>query len=574
MFCPKCGFKVPDGSDSCPACGANLSSLPNAAPSVPDAIPNPVPAAPEELPTQVVPEMAPTTVLPSDVPVNEVPSSIPYDDRTEVRPFVSPQPQQPTYAPPAQPGFVPTEQSPDAEFRSEPQFVPAPPQSAPAAPAGGGNKGGGIVKIIGIVVALAAVIGGAVFALNSCDKGGGSDTPPATSQPADTPETPADDYSAYFDGNDNLMGSALIELDGATITELLPDHGYEWSSSSDCWLRQSDMAAVAAYDGDLELLSKNEIAELKAGGQGEEIVYVTSVGGYSNIKQAFDGALGMDIEDVAYEDTFVIGRVSDSRGNEYIVYSEGLDDGTFNLYFFNEKAIKSGAAATVLGADLGETAAEVWANALLVINGGGSSGGGNSGGGNSGGGNSGGGNSGGGSSASNAVIVDDNHNITAAACCEMSGSDIANEMANWGYSWSDGSTCWLRGSDLAALGAMDSNGNLLGKNDMLGLKPGAEGTAAVLINSVGGYSNVQDAFRGGVGYSDVDYIDAGDTIFCKLESSTGHTYVCVVMDHGDGTFDFVIFNDACIAAGIFEDIMGVNLGSSASEVWTNIQSAV
>ena len=569
MFCPKCGSQIPDGSAACPACGANLSGLPNVAPQVPSE----VPAAPEELPTQVVPEMAPTTVLPSEPEVNAIPVPA-AEDRTEVRPFVNAQPEpqgipvqptytqpepqgipvQPTYTQPDQ-GFVPQQEDLSGEYRADPQFVPAPaPAPTPASGNNGGGKGGK-GKIIGIAVAIAAVVGiGAFFGLGGLgggDNGGGNDNPPATTQEA----PPENDFSEYVDANGNPTGAALLELDGATLADLLQENDYSWSSRSDCWLRQSDLAAVYGLDSDLESLSKNDLAELKPGAQGEAIVYVDSLGGYNSVEEAFDGAIGMDVDsdDVIYGDGGAFAHVSDSRGNEYIVYVNEHGDGTFDLVFFNEDAIAAGLLDSILGADLGDTASAAWAFIQQAAASGGS-----------------GGNSGGGSSTSaNAVMVDDNHNITAAACVEMSGSELANEMANWGYSWSDGSTCFLRGSDRAALGGILPDG-LMGESDMRALKPGAEGTNVILINSVGGYSSVQDAFKGALGYSSVESIDTGDTIFCKLESSTGHAYVCVVVDHEDGTFDFLIFNDATCSSGLFAQYMGADLGSSASEVWSNI----
>lgn len=564
MFCPKCGSQIPDGSAVCPACGADLSSLPNVAPAAPQ-VPFEVPAAPEELPTQVVPEMAPTTVLPSEPEVNAIPVP-PAEGLTEVRPFVNAQPEQPqcipvqpTYTQPDQ-GFVPQQQDLSGEYRADPQFVPAP---APAPTPAGGNNGGGkggpkIGMIIGIIAAVAVAIVGILFATGILGGGGDTpDNPPATTQEA----PPENDFSEYVDANGNPTGQALIELDGASLAELLQENDYSWSSRSDCWLRQSDLAAIYALDSDSEPLSKNDLSDLKPGAQGEPIIYVDSLGGYSSVGDAFDGAIGMDVDsdNVIYGSDGVLAHVSDSRGNEYIVYTQDHGDGTFDLIFFNEDAISAGLFDSFLGGDFGDTASAAWAFIQQAVATGGN-----------GGGNSGGGNSGGGSSsASNAVIVDDNHNITAAACVEMSGEELANEMANWGYSWSDGSTCFLRGSDLAALGGIMPDG-LMGESDMRALKPGAEGTNVILINSVGGYSSVQDAFKGALGYSSVESIDTGDTIFCKLESSSGHTYVCAVVDHEDGTFDFLIFNDTTCSSGLFEQYMGADLGSSASEVWSNI----
>ena len=70
MFCPKCGFQVPDGSANCSNCGTPLSA-PQAAPVAPAPV---VPAAPVDPATAPVPAAAP--VAQPAAPKNPIPFDV------------------------------------------------------------------------------------------------------------------------------------------------------------------------------------------------------------------------------------------------------------------------------------------------------------------------------------------------------------------------------------------------------------------------------------------------------------------------------------------------------------------
>lgn len=178
-----------------------------------------------------------------------------------------------------------------------------------------------------------------------------------------------------------------------------------------------------------------------------------------------------------------------------------------------------------------------------------------------------GGNSGGGIAPASSDYIDSYGNVNGRAALQLNGNQIAQIAQENGYIWHDNSTCWLRQSDMAAVGAFDAEGSLMSQVQLDALAPGAAGTPCIYLVSVAGYSSEQDAFDNGFGLpaDDVRYTDS--TVVAKV-SDGGATYLVVTIDQGDGTHTFMIFNEASV--DVFNNWADGNYGSSINEIWSSL----
>lgn len=163
MFCMNCGNQIPDGSYSCPVCGAPAPVISNKPTTPTDgAAQNTGAASAEPMQPQAAPPQAP--------------------DNTAVTPT---EPMQPQAAPPQAPGnasTAPTQQMPAAEPTPTPNTqqqasgttpTPPPPVPTPGAPNGKDPKN--TVRII-IIIAVIAVIAAVIITLLAVKSCGNSTT--------------------------------------------------------------------------------------------------------------------------------------------------------------------------------------------------------------------------------------------------------------------------------------------------------------------------------------------------------------------------------------------------------------
>lgn len=170
-------------------------------------------------------------------------------------------------------------------------------------------------------------------------------------------------------------------------------------------------------------------------------------------------------------------------------------------------------------------------------------------------------------------VADANGNVTGYACINLNGEDLVEVMLENDYAWSYLDECYLRSSDLAAVGFMDTTGELLSRDEILALQEGAANEPVMIINSVGGYDSLMSAFNGalGVDLSDSAYGDE-EIIVGLLENNYGEQYLVIAFAHGDGTYDMCFINDSGVEGGLFYDLTGASGYTSVAEVWSDITS--
>lgn len=163
----------------------------------------------------------------------------------------------------------------------------------------------------------------------------------------------------YIDSYGNVNGVAALELNGREIAALAQENGYIWHENSTCWLRQSDMAAVGAFDENLDLMSQSQMESLAAGAAGTPCIYLVSSAGYSSEQDAFDNGFGLSPDDVAYTDSTVVAKVSDG-GAQYLVVTIDQQDGTYTYMIFNEASCDL--FNSWADGNYGSTIDEIWTN--------------------------------------------------------------------------------------------------------------------------------------------------------------------------------------------------------------------
>ena len=335
MFCPNCGASAPDSARFCPSCGFDLEearSLAKPAPEPEAPAPEPetsaaVPPAPE--PASTAPE--PGSTAPAPAPAAPVPEAVPA-------------------APPAPPA--------DGS-------VPPAPAPAPAAPEPRKSNSGIVIAIV-IVVALAVILALLFFVFRPMVFGGGD----AGDQPQGQVEEEAEDWQdpACTDAHGNPTGYACLNLDGDELTELLLDNDYYWSNYDECYLRDSDRAALGVMDSSGALMGRNDIRDLDTGGEGEPILIINSLGGYDTIQECFDEGLGVELADPDYysDPDLIAAMVTNEDGEDYLVLcyahidGSGSPDGTMDLVFVNDDGVAYGLFEQMTGVSGFSSVSEAW----------------------------------------------------------------------------------------------------------------------------------------------------------------------------------------------------------------------
>ena len=244
----------------------------------------------------------------------------------------------------------------------QPSFMPGQSQMGTQRPGGTDRMKGMLVAVVIFLVAFF----GSQYLMRSCSGpsssgSSGSSGVVSGGSSGSSSESPSDTVIPpnYVDDYDNVTCLALMELDGDDLSYLLDELGYDWSSSSVCYLRQSDMAAVAAMDADDNLLSQRDMERLDPGAAGEATIYINSVAGYDNIDDALEGVAGGEIVGQLSKDDSIVAVLEDSSGNYFFISGEAHGDGTFDLAIWNEDSIAMGEFTENFGVEA-HSVAEVW----------------------------------------------------------------------------------------------------------------------------------------------------------------------------------------------------------------------
>ena len=167
-----------------------------------------------------------------------------------------------------------------------------------------------------------------------------------------------------LDSEGNPTASAIIELSGRELADLLVGEGWEWEEET-MWLAAPDgggfLFARGADDSDVDY---DELRGLPAFGGDQPVAYAVAVdeADYSSAEHAF--ASIMTVDSVATE------WVNDSRGLAYFQYADGKDGiafvlhndytGRWHVMLFNEAAIEQGVAEYWIGNECGTSVNEIW----------------------------------------------------------------------------------------------------------------------------------------------------------------------------------------------------------------------
>jgi len=322
MFCTNCGSELPDGTKFCFNCGAHLEAA--------------------ETPAQ------PEVTVPAD-PAATAPATAPAAPTHASYASAGPTPPdgiEPTrtYAPTApdasaqvgQGGYVP-----QTSFSAE--------QNAVDGTKGTKKKGGKAKRfIIAIIIAFVAFFVAYAVAAVFTPEDAGSGLVTGSSELTTSPN--ADDEG-------NITIAALIDEDGEQVEAILKANGYEWSEGSMCYLRQSDMAAVAALDANDDLMDHDVLQGLAPGADGDAYCYVNSVAGYTDVEEALTANAQCDIIDSEVFDEYLFAVVAADDGAEYLVYGEvsAAGDGTINFWIYGDDALAAGCWE-----DMGSSVDEAW----------------------------------------------------------------------------------------------------------------------------------------------------------------------------------------------------------------------
>ena len=160
-------------------------------------------------------------------------------------------------------------------------------------------------------------------------------------------------------------------------------------------------------------------------------------------------------------------------------------------------------------------------------------------------------------------------NPTLYALLELSGTEMQDLLSDYNFSWDKASNTWTA-SDGSQFGAYGSNG-LIGKDDIAALPQGAAGQANAYGLTVEGYSTPTAAFNALTGDLVTEDMYGDDKAFFAVvygPSMVRHLVAVTETDTNEQTF--LVFTEESIAQGVFESIVGTNIGATMDEAWQAI----
>lgn len=160
---------------------------------------------------------------------------------------------------------------------------------------------------------------------------------------------------------------------------------------------------------------------------------------------------------------------------------------------------------------------------------------------------------------------DSQWNPTLYAITELTGAEWSDMFESYNYSWDDEYSAWTA-SD-GSIFAVSGFSGALSKGKIEKLPKGATGELVVIGLYVTGYDTPQDAFA--ALSKDVvveDTYDYDDLLVADIRNSASEDYLVFVTED-DGAQMFLLFAENSIAGGLFEDLLGVDAGSSIDDVW-------
>ena len=164
---------------------------------------------------------------------------------------------------------------------------------------------------------------------------------------------------------------------------------------------------------------------------------------------------------------------------------------------------------------------------------------------------------------------DAEYNPTLFSIVELTGAEMQDLLDSYNFQWDDDYTGWVA-ADGSLYGATDIEG-ALGKSALAAFPKGAAGQPVVLVLTVEGYDTPTEAFNGLT--KDIvteDMCGDDDVFFGIVYGSPMVRYLVAVTETDDGEQTFLLFTEESISSGLFEDIIGVNAGSTMDAVWQTI----
>lgn len=160
-------------------------------------------------------------------------------------------------------------------------------------------------------------------------------------------------------------------------------------------------------------------------------------------------------------------------------------------------------------------------------------------------------------------------NPTVYSLLELSGAEMQDLLDEYNFSWDKTVNAWTA-SDGSQFGAYSSEG-LIGKDAIATLPKGADGQPIAFGLTAEGYATPTEAFNALTGELVTEDMYGDDDVFFSVvygPSMVRHLVAVTETDSDEQTF--LIFTEESIAQGVFESIVGVNVGATMDEAWQAI----
>ena len=163
-----------------------------------------------------------------------------------------------------------------------------------------------------------------------------------------------------------------------------------------------------------------------------------------------------------------------------------------------------------------------------------------------------------------AKFHDANWNPTLYSLVELSGAELTDLLESYNFTWDDEYYGWV-----AADGSMFAVSGITGEYSKSQIEKMPKGTDGLVVMglSVTGYSTPKSAFE--ALSNDVTVEDSygyEDLYVGIIRNSASNRYLAVVAED-DGDQMILLFPENSITSGFFEELTGVDAGSSVNDVW-------
>ncbi len=175
------------------------------------------------------------------------------------------------------------------------------------------------------------------------------------------------------------------------------------------------------------------------------------------------------------------------------------------------------------------------------------------------------------------AYVDDKYhdgdwNPTLYSVLELSGAEMTDLLESYNFEWDSDYEGWYA-SDGSMYAVSASSGDY-SKSKIESMPKGGAGQPVVMALWVEGYATPSAAFNGLSTKVVTEKSSSADpeVYFAVVQNSSKVRYLVTVTESDTNEQLFLIFTEEAISTGYFEELTGVDAGSSIDQVWSRIQS--